>query len=68
MRATRLNGAEEDKLVENAKKDWPAWDRDIPVLLLRPHGLGRWRGVGIDPQGNPRLVTYDKASGLVFEV
>jgi CRISPR-associated endonuclease/helicase Cas3 len=68
VRATRLKGAEEDQAVKDAKKNWPAWDQDIPVLLLRRDGAGRWRGVGIDPREHPRPVTYDKSYGLVLVV
>ena len=66
VRATRLKGAEEAPLVEKAKRDWPVWDRDIPVLLLRQDGAGRWSGVGIDPRERRRLVTYDSISGLII--
>ena len=66
VRATRLKGAEEAPLVEKAKTDWPVWDRDIPALLLRQDGTGRWCGVGIDPRDLRRLVTYDSISGLII--
>jgi CRISPR-associated endonuclease/helicase Cas3 len=66
VRATRLKGVEENKAVADAKKDWPAWDRDIPVLLLQPDGAGRWRGMGIDPREQRRPVTYDTISGLII--
>jgi CRISPR-associated endonuclease/helicase Cas3 len=66
VRATRLKGAEENKAIADAKKDWPAWDRDIPVLLLQPDGAGRWRGVGIDPRDRRLPVTYDAISGLIL--
>jgi CRISPR-associated endonuclease/helicase Cas3 len=67
VRATRLRGAEEHKAVSDAKKDWPAWDRDIPVLLLQPDGAGRWRGVGIDLRERRCPVTYERIYGLLFE-
>lgn len=66
VRRTRLKSAEADQLVEKAKKDWPVWDRDVPVLLLRPDGAGRWCGVGIDSREQRRLVTYDAISGLMI--
>jgi CRISPR-associated endonuclease/helicase Cas3 len=68
VRATRLKSAEEDRTVKDAKKNWPAWDQDIPVLLLRRDGAGRWRGVGIDPRDQRRSVTYGLSYGLVFSV
>ena len=66
IRAARLKGAQENQVITDAKKDWPAWDRDIPVLLLQPDGAGRWRGVGIDPREQRRPVTYDTISGLIL--
>jgi len=66
VRATRLRSAEEDELIKDAKKHWPAWDRDIPVLLLRPDASNRYQGWGFDPHGQRRPVTYDETSGLVF--
>ena len=66
VRATRLKGAEEDQRVPKAKQTWPTWDRDIPVLTLRPDGSGRHHSWGIDPRGQRRAVTYDRNYGLVL--
>jgi CRISPR-associated endonuclease/helicase Cas3 len=66
VRVTRLKSAEEDQAGRNAKKNWPAWDQDIPMLLLRPDGAGRWRGLAIDPRGHRRPVTYGRISGLIL--
>jgi CRISPR-associated endonuclease/helicase Cas3 len=66
VRATRLKGAEEDQLVRDTKKNWPAWDQDIPVLLFRPDGAGRWRGCAIDPRERRQSVTYDTICGLIL--
>jgi len=66
VRAARLKGAVEDAAVEGAKTQWPAWDREIPVLLLRPGADGAWRGNGIDPRGQRLTVTYDTSHGLMF--
>jgi CRISPR-associated endonuclease/helicase Cas3 len=66
VRVTRLRGAEEDQRVKDVKKDWPAWDRDIPVLLLQPDGSGRYRSWGIDPRNQRQAVTYDRTYGLVY--
>ena len=66
VRATRLKGAEEDRTVKDAKKNWPAWDQDIPVLLLRRDGAGRWRGFAINPREQRQSVTYDTICGLIL--
>ena len=66
VRVTRLKGAEEDQAVKDAKKSWPAWDQDIPVLLLRRDGAGRWRGFAIDPREQRQSVTYDTIYGLIL--
>jgi hypothetical protein len=61
-----LKGAQEDQAVKDAKKNWPAWDQDIPVLLLRPDGAGRWRGFAINPREERQSVTYDTICGLIL--
>jgi len=66
VRTARLAGAPEDAAVGDAKQDWPGWDRDIPVLLLRPDGSDRWASAGVDPRGKKRRVTYDASYGLVL--
>jgi len=66
VRATRLKGADEDQRIQQLKQAWPAWDREIPVLLLRPGGSGRYQSWGIDPREQRRPVTYDESYGLVF--
>jgi CRISPR-associated endonuclease/helicase Cas3 len=67
VRATQLKGAaEEGQPVEDAKKHWAAWDRDIPVLLLRADRAGRWCSVGLGPRDQRRQVTYDATRGLLF--
>jgi CRISPR-associated endonuclease/helicase Cas3 len=66
VRATRLKGAEENELIQKAKRDWPAWDRDIPVLLMKRGASGKWHGTGIDPRERRLPVTYDTISGLIF--
>jgi CRISPR-associated endonuclease/helicase Cas3 len=65
VRATRLKGAAEDRAVKDAKKNWPAWDQDIPVLLL-PHGAGRWRGCAVNPREQRQWATYDTICGLIL--
>jgi CRISPR-associated endonuclease/helicase Cas3 len=66
VRATRLKGAQEDQAVKDAKKNWPAWDQDIPMLLLRPDGAGRWRGFAVNPREQRQSVTYDTICGLIL--
>ena len=66
VRATLLKSAEEAPLVLRAKQEWSAWERDIPVLLLRPDEAGHWRAAGIDPRDRRRLVTYDSIGGLII--
>jgi hypothetical protein len=66
VRATRLKGADENELVQKAKRNWAAWDRDIPVLLMKQDASGKWRGTGIDPRERRLSVTYDTMSGLIF--
>jgi CRISPR-associated endonuclease/helicase Cas3 len=66
VRATRLKGAVEDAVVAALKTQWPAWDREIPVLFLRPGADGRWTGEGKDPRDKQLPVTYDTARGLMI--
>jgi CRISPR-associated endonuclease/helicase Cas3 len=66
LRANRLKGAPEDAAVSAAKRDWPAWDREIPLLVLRPDGIGQWRGLALDPGEKLQPVTYDRSRGLTF--
>jgi CRISPR-associated endonuclease/helicase Cas3 len=64
VRASRLVGVPEDAALTAAKQTWPAWDREIPVLLMQRDGLGRWAGTALDPHGNRHRVTYDSVCGL----
>ncbi|MGH7046613.1 MAG: CRISPR-associated helicase Cas3' [Stellaceae bacterium] len=66
VRQARLKGAVEEPGVTAVKEQWPAWDRDIPVLLLRRDSDGRWGTVGLDPRGREMRLTYDAARGLLF--
>jgi len=66
IRANRLAGAPEDAAVNAAKQNWPAWDREVPVLLLRGEALGQWHGVALDPHGKLQPVTYNASRGLIF--
>jgi CRISPR-associated endonuclease/helicase Cas3 len=66
VRAARLKGAAEDAAMEAIKAQWPAWDREIPLLVLRPGVGGTWSGVGIDPRDRQVSVTYDSARGLMI--
>jgi CRISPR-associated endonuclease/helicase Cas3 len=64
VRANRIAGAPEDAALTGAKQTWPAWDREIPVLLMQRYGLGQWAGIALDPHGNRHRVTYDSVCGL----
>jgi CRISPR-associated endonuclease/helicase Cas3 len=66
VRASRLNDAVENAPVTVAKQGWPAWDREIPVLLMRPDTGGGWYSEGVDPKGSRRPVTYDATRGLMI--
>jgi CRISPR-associated endonuclease/helicase Cas3 len=66
VRANRLTTAPQDGAMNAVKQDWPVWDRDIPMLLLRCDQFGLWRGVALDPRGTSRRVTYDTCRGLIF--
>jgi CRISPR-associated endonuclease/helicase Cas3 len=66
LRANRLKGAPEDAAVNTAKRDWPVWDRDIPVLVLRPDGVDQWQALALDPGEKLQSVTYDRSRGLIF--
>lgn len=66
VRATRLSGAPENAAVAAAKADWPAWDRDIPVLLLRSGSEGGCQAAALDGYGKNCLVTYSSTTGLIF--
>jgi CRISPR-associated endonuclease/helicase Cas3 len=66
VRASRLKEAVEDAPVTAIKKEWPAWDREIPVLLMRPDTRGGWYSEGVDPKGSRRPVTYDATRGLMI--
>jgi CRISPR-associated endonuclease/helicase Cas3 len=67
VRANRLAGAVEDAAVTALKQDWPAWDREIPVLMLKPSPASGWTGQGTDPKGRACGVTYDTHRGLMIE-
>ncbi len=70
VRAARLATAapdpETEPLVAAAKKFWPVWDRDTPVLVLRERGGGAFRGMAAGPAGNLVEVSYDRTKGLQF--
>jgi CRISPR-associated endonuclease/helicase Cas3 len=66
VRANRLKGTPEDAATDAAKRDWPAWDQAIPVLLLRPDASGQWQASALDPRDRLLSVTYDTSCGLLF--
>jgi hypothetical protein len=52
--------------MDAVKQDWPVWDRDIAILLLRRDAFGLWQGVATDSRGTTQRVTYGNSRGLVF--
>ena len=70
VRAARLADAapdpEADPLVARIKHSWPAWDQNIPVLVLRPGLTETWRTAGVSQAGQPQPLLYDQRHGLVF--
>jgi CRISPR-associated endonuclease/helicase Cas3 len=66
VRANRLKGVPEDAAVTAAKRDWPVWDLEIPVLLLRPDGIGQWHALALNPSEKLQPLTYDRSRGLIF--
>lgn len=51
--------------IEDAKQDWPKWERDLPLLVLEPDGEG-WRGVVLKNGEGEKVVLYDNNVGLQF--
>lgn len=66
VRATRLSGAPEHPAVDAIKGEWPTWDREIPVLLLRLDGEGGWQASALDGRSKNCIVTYRATTGLIF--
>jgi CRISPR-associated endonuclease/helicase Cas3 len=70
VRAARLADAapdpETDPLVAQIKQSWPAWDRDIPVLVLRPTLTETWCTAGVTQAGQLQPLVYDRRHGLAF--
>ncbi|MGH7117616.1 MAG: CRISPR-associated helicase Cas3', partial [Acetobacteraceae bacterium] len=56
-----------DALVAAAKQDWPAWDREIPVLVLQPGADGKSQAMGSKLDGSVVRVAYDRQKGLSME-
>ncbi|MDA8051605.1 MAG: CRISPR-associated helicase Cas3' [Rhodospirillales bacterium] len=71
VRAGRISAAapdaEADSLVAEAKKAWPVWDQDVPVLVLRPQGAEIFRGRALGPADAVVEVEYDRRKGLLFQ-
>jgi CRISPR-associated endonuclease/helicase Cas3 len=71
VRASRVSGVVEDPTaapsIAALRAQWSAWDRDTPVLVLRPVDATTWQGRVVDQRGSPCGVTYDRPSGLAWE-
>jgi CRISPR-associated endonuclease/helicase Cas3 len=53
-------------LVQEAKMEWPEWERNQPLLLLKPDG-SLWTGTLSKLGGPDRTVVYDRHFGLRFD-
>ena len=49
-------------MIAAAKSDWPAWEREQPLLMLEPYG-GSWRGEVVKGKVTASVV-YSKTIGL----
>jgi CRISPR-associated endonuclease/helicase Cas3 len=61
-----VNDAAAAQAVEALRADWPRWEREIPVLVLRPVGVETWQGRVVDATGARQDVVYSRAAGLRF--
>ncbi len=43
---------------------WPAWERDFPVLVLRPASHGAWTGMIESANGQSQIATYSSDIGF----
>ncbi|MEZ5852082.1 MAG: CRISPR-associated helicase Cas3' [Hyphomicrobiaceae bacterium] len=50
-------------LVDDAKTQWPEWEREMPLLPLEADGDDRWRGT-VSLDGAAKTVLYDRRLGL----
>jgi CRISPR-associated endonuclease/helicase Cas3 len=48
------------------RAQWSRWDRDIPVLVLRPLDGATWQGRVVDRRGAQCDVTYSRTTGLAW--
>lgn len=55
-----------DAPIERVRCGWPQWDRERPVLVLRPGENGLWHGAGLDGRGRAVALTYGRVRGLSF--
>lgn len=51
-------------LVAAERAGWPAWERDFPVLVLRPAGKGAWTGLVESAKNQPSSATYSSDIGF----
>jgi CRISPR-associated endonuclease/helicase Cas3 len=70
IRAEKANGVPRPdgalaSAVDDAKKRWPEWEREMPLLLLEPDVADGWRGA-VSLDGKAVHVLYDKRLGLRF--
>jgi CRISPR-associated endonuclease/helicase Cas3 len=47
-----------------ARQSWGRWERDLPLVVLRPDGQGGWTGEARDDTGQPVTIRYCARRGL----
>jgi CRISPR-associated endonuclease/helicase Cas3 len=70
VRASRVARVADDPeaapAVAALRTRWSRWDHDMPVLVLRLLDGETWQGRIIDAAGTPRVVTYSRTTGLIW--
>nr|WP_242463595.1 CRISPR-associated helicase Cas3' [Rhodothalassium salexigens] len=52
------------RAVAEARKTWGRWERDLPLVVLRPTGKDGWTGEARDDKGQPLAIRYCPQRGL----
>ena len=52
------------RMIKGAKASWPAWEREMPLLLLQEGPEGEWRGSVVDRTGKEGIAIYRSSEGL----
>ncbi|WP_051013828.1 CRISPR-associated helicase/endonuclease Cas3 [Pararhodospirillum photometricum] len=48
------------------RASWPAWERDMPIVLLHPDGNDVWSASARDDRGRPVRLRYSRERGASF--